>query len=49
MFLSSQLHSGDLGSLTGLVNLKDVNLRQICKQITGKELSSALLLRTSPK
>ena len=39
---SAQLHSGDLGSLKGLVNLTSVDLYH-CFEITGEELSSALL------
>ena len=38
----SQLHSGDLGALSGLLKLEKVDLYG-CRQITGKELSSTLL------
>ena len=39
----SQLHSGDLGALSGLLQLTIVGL-QCCKEITGKEDSRTVLL-----
>ena len=44
----SQLHSGDLGALSGLLQLEKVDLFN-CGKITGKEDSHTVLLRTSPR